>query len=113
ERLDVGALLVDRAKLAGVVAEAQEARVQQAAVDALDVERIEALRPERPAVRRLDDDAPARARVERAAALLAHCDDRGRILPRGALDPRRLAGLEAAAPRAARPCRGRLAEQRV
>src|SRR5690606_9045954 len=113
QRLDVRIRLIDGTQLARIVAEAQEPRVQQAAIHVLDVERVEALWPERPRARGLDDDAPARARVELPPALRAPRDNAGRILPRGAFDLRRLAGSEAAASRVARARVERGPEQRV
>jgi len=63
QRLGARALLVQELQLAAVVADVQLARVQEAALDALAVERVEALRPERLAVRRFNDDAPSRSGV--------------------------------------------------
>src|SRR5690606_3791654 len=113
QRFDIGVCLVHHAQLARIVAEAQESRVEQATVHVLDVERVEALRPERPAARRLDDDAPARARVARMPALRAPRDHGGRALPRRAVDRRRLAGFETTAARIARARIESGPEQRV
>ena len=81
-RLDVRPGLVDRGHLAGIVAEPEEPGVHQATLDALDVERVESLRPERLTRRGLDQDPPSRARVEGALPFTPSGHDPRDVQPR-------------------------------
>src|SRR5678810_521141 len=68
---NVGVVAVERLHLAPIVSEHNPARVQQSAVDALQVGRIELLGPQRVLRIGFDDDAIARLRGELFAFVTA------------------------------------------
>jgi hypothetical protein len=85
ECLDVDIAAVHRLDLSRVITGAEEPRVQQAALDALDIERVESLWPEWVPIGRLNDHAPPLPGIEGLPPFTPLHHDRRRVLMRDAL----------------------------